>query len=166
MLQDIGQSSLPPNARNSRSTGYGAALSSSPLPPGVTTQDGHTQTGEIPLANHSTTTHLRTSEECQYLVRGDRDVIMQRIGKQERWINPYVPNILRIWKGNMDVQAVIEPHATMAYLLSYVTKHHRDETKWLDECTRELQTQGNTNVRSMLFKYGNCYLSNRKIEIW
>ena len=112
---------------------------------------------------NSATTHLRTSEECQYLVRGDRDIIMQRIGKEERWINPYVPKILRIWKGNMDVQAVIEPHATMAYLLSYVTKHHRDETKWLDECTRELQTQGNTNVRSMLFKYGNSYLSNRKI---
>ena len=112
---------------------------------------------------NSTTTHLRTSEECQYLVRGDRDVIMQRIGKEERWINPYVPKIARLWKGNMDVQAVIEPHATIAYLLSYVTKHHRDETKWLDECTRELQTQGNTNVRSMLFKYGNCYLSNRKI---
>jgi hypothetical protein len=111
----------------------------------------------------SLSTHLRTTRECQFLVRGDRDVIMKRETEEERWINPYVPAIMRIWKGNMDFQIVIEPYATLAYLLSYVTKHHRDETKWLDKCVLELEAQGNTNVRSMLFKFGNCYLTNRKI---
>jgi hypothetical protein len=39
-------------------------------------------------------------------VRGDREIILKRTKQIDRNVNPYNVNCLRIWQGNMDIQAI------------------------------------------------------------
>ena len=55
-------------------------------------------------------------------------VIMQR-QVSETWINTYNPDVLRVWRANMDIQFILDPYACVMYIASYMLKSERSMGK-------------------------------------
>ena len=51
----------------------------------------------------------------------------------ESWINTYNPDVIRVWKANMDLQYILDPYACVMYIAvvlgdnqkSYADYHHQ-----------------------------------------
>ena len=102
-----------------------------------------------------------TSKELSKRVRGDRDYTLKRETEISRRIVPYNKEWLRLFKCNIDFQFVIDPWAALVYLFSYVSKPESKDHDILKQCARKCK--GDTNLRSLLFKFGNAVLSHRQV---
>ena len=38
----------------------------------------------------------------------------------ESWINAYNPDIIRVWKANIDLQYILDPYACVMYIAAYM----------------------------------------------
>ena len=55
---------------------------------------------------------------------------------QDQWINHYNPHLIRCWNGNMDIQYVLDPYATVMYMLSYLTKSGKRNGRFTQTCSK------------------------------
>jgi hypothetical protein len=70
-------------------------------------------------------TRLRTSRDCVFMTRGDRDILWRRRRDEDCWINAYSPGLLLLWNGNMDIQPICHTEESMSavhYILQYACK--------------------------------------------
>jgi len=42
--------------------------------------------------------------------------------RNDRWINSYMPSVMRVWRANMDVQLTIGLRKIVGYMTKYITK--------------------------------------------
>ena len=49
----------------------------------------------------------------------------------ECWINDYNRDVLSAWKGNMDIQFILDPYACMMYIASYMLKSEKGMSELL-----------------------------------
>jgi len=112
-----------------------------------------------PLAE---STHLRKGDESKITVKGDRQIILKRTSQREQWINNYSPNILRIWRANMDLQPVTDPYAAAAYMLSYITKDEKSERSFVKEALKKLPD--NPTMTQVLTKIANAIVTFREVS--
>jgi len=112
-----------------------------------------------PLAE---TTHIRKEHESRITVKGDRRVILKRHLPREQWINNYSPDILRIWRANMDLQPVTDPYAAAAYMLSYITKDEKSERSVVKEALKKLPD--NPTMTQILTKIANAIITFREVS--
>ena len=52
-------------------------------------------------------------------------IFMQR-KPSESWINTYNPDVIRVWRANMDLQFVLDPYACVMYIAAYMLCHISD----------------------------------------
>lgn len=107
-------------------------------------------------------TRFRTLEESRNTVRGDKSIIYRRRHPEDQYVNPYNPFLLRAWQANIDVQAVSNPRAAAFYMMEYVTKGEKTESKVVQEALQRLNPQATT--RQVYSAIGNAILSKRQVS--
>ena len=62
------------------------------------------------------------------------------IGKREKdqWINSFMPGILRVWRGNLDMQLVLDAGKVVEYMTKYVTKPESGMSKGASRLIRNV----------------------------
>ena len=60
------------------------------------------------------------------------NVILKR-NPSESWINNYNPDILKLWRANMDVQYILDPYACVMYIAAYLVKNERSMSEMLKQ---------------------------------
>lgn len=90
-----------------------------------------------------------------------KTIILQR-DPLESFVNNYNPDLLSIWKTNMDIQYVTDPWACAMYILSYISKGEREMGQLLKEASKE--SERNDNIRLQLKKFGNVFLTHREVS--
>lgn len=98
----------------------------------------------------SATTRIRDLSD-KLRVRGDRDIVLKR-RQQDVWINNYNRPILKLWRSNIDVQPISNPHAVINYILSYITKDEKSE--FLKIC-EDLEKHPDADMHKQLFIMSN-----------
>ncbi|XP_062607978.1 uncharacterized protein LOC134269784, partial [Saccostrea cucullata] len=88
-------------------------------------------------------------------------IILER-NPSECFINNYNPDLLSIWKANMDIQYVTDPWACAMYILSYISKGEREMGRLLKEASKE--SENNDDIRHQLKKLGNVFLTHREVS--
>ena len=63
-------------------------------------------------------------------------IVMKRL-PSECWINTYNPDVLRVWKGNMDIQFILDPYACVMYIASYMLKSEKGMSELLRQVSKE-----------------------------
>ena len=65
----------------------------------------------------------------------------------ECWINTYNPNVIRVWRANMDLQYILDPYACVMYIASYMLKSERSMGELLKQVSKECNGE---QIRSQL----------------
>ena len=87
-------------------------------------------------------------------------VVMQR-KPSESWINTYNPDVLRIWKANMDLQYILDPYACVMYIAAYMLKSERSMGELLKQVSKEC---GGEQIRTQLRRLGSVFLNHREVS--
>ena len=117
---------------------------------------------DVTLDNILTAAHVTLDDYTKALSisKSGESVILKR-QPSERNVNCYSPAVLRTWQANMDIQYVINAHACVMYIASYVLKAEKGMGELLKQAAKELQ-HGNT--RQQLNKLGSVFLTNREVS--
>ena len=117
---------------------------------------------DVTLDNILTAAHVTLDDYTKALSisKSGESVILKR-QPSERNVNCYSPAVLRTWQANMDIQYVINTHACVMYIASYVLKAEKGMGELLKQAAKELQ-HGNT--RQQLNKLGSVFLTNREVS--
>ena len=92
--------------------------------------------------------------------KSGESVILKR-QPSKRNVNCYSPAVLRTWQANMDIQYIINAHACVMYIASYVLKAEKGKGELLKQAAKELQ-HGNT--RQQLKKLRSVFLTNQEVS--
>ena len=76
----------------------------------------------------------------------------------ENRINPYVKDLLGVWKANHDVQFVLDAYACAMYIVSYINKSAKGMSTLMAEACKEAR-QGNKTVKESVRHIGNKFLN-------
>ncbi|XP_033758253.1 uncharacterized protein LOC117340598 [Pecten maximus] len=78
-------------------------------------------------------------------------------------INPYNPDLLRVWNANMDIQLVGSVYGAAKYVCSYICKPESDE---VSKCVREAVSKlpSNSSTMKQLSTIGNVFLTHRQLS--
>ena len=76
-------------------------------------------------------------------------------------INSYNPDLLRIWKANMDIQYILDAYVCVMYVTSYMTKSEKATGELLKQVIKE--SRGD-DIRTQLRKLGTTFLNNREVS--
>ena len=87
-------------------------------------------------------------------------IVMQR-KPSESWINTYSPDVLRIWKANMDLQYILDPYACVMYIAAYTLKSERSMGELLKQVSKEC---GGEQIRTQLRRLGSVFLNHREVS--
>ena len=87
-------------------------------------------------------------------------VVMQR-KPSESWINTYNPDIIRVWKANMDLQYILDPYACVMYIAAYMLKSERSMSELLKQVSKEC---GGEDIRTQLRRLGSVFLNHREVS--
>ena len=79
----------------------------------------------------------------------------------ETCINNYNPDILTLWKANMDLQYVTSPYAAIAYITSYITKEEREAGTILHALSKELK---DLNIKQQMRKVASTFTNARNVS--
>ncbi|XP_053378668.1 uncharacterized protein LOC128548229 [Mercenaria mercenaria] len=79
----------------------------------------------------------------------------------ETCINNYNPDILRLWKANMDLQYVTSPNAAIAYITSYITKDEREVGAVLQAVSKEMKS---LNIKEQMKKAAFSFANARNVS--
>ena len=85
-------------------------------------------------------------------------IVMKR-SPSECWINTYNPDVLRIWKGNMDIQFILDPYACVMYIASYMLKSEKGMSELLRQVSREYRGE---DIKVQLKKLKAAFLNHRE----
>ena len=87
-------------------------------------------------------------------------VVMQRT-PQDSWINTYNPDIIRVWKANMDLQYILDPYACVMYIASYMLKSEKSMGELLKQVSKECRGE---QIRTQLGRLGSVFLNHREVS--
>ena len=87
-------------------------------------------------------------------------IVMQR-KPSESWINTYNPDVVRIWKANMDLQYILDPYECVMYIAAYMLKSERSMGELLKEVSKEC---GSKDIRTQLRRLGSVFLNHHEIS--
>ena len=71
--------------------------------------------------------------------KSGKQIILKR-KPNERFINQYNPDILRIWRANMDVQFITDVYSCVMYITSYMLKSERSMSELLKKVAEEAKS--------------------------
>ena len=99
-------------------------------------------------------------DRALHLTKSGKQVLLRR-QPSERWINQYNPDILRLWKGNMDLQFITDPYSCITYVTSYMLKSERAMSELLRKVADESRGE---DIKVKLKKVGSAFLNNREVS--
>ena len=86
-------------------------------------------------------------------------IILQRDIPDMR-INSYNPTILKIWKGNMDIQYIVDAISAVMYVCSYMMKAEKGMGDLLKRICKEVHS---AEIRTQLKTVGRAFLDTREL---
>ena len=78
----------------------------------------------------------------------------------EIWMNPYNPEWLRCWDGNIDVQPCLDFFAINTYITEYFAK---DETRTMQAIKAVLENSPDESTKEQMKKVANTFMRSRQI---
>ena len=87
-------------------------------------------------------------------------VVMKR-SPSECWINTYNPDIIRVWKANMDIQYILDPYACVMYIASYMLKSEGAMSQLLKSVCQECRGE---DIRVQLRRIQSVFLNHRELS--
>ncbi len=87
-------------------------------------------------------------------------VVMQRT-PSESWINTYSPDVIRVWKANMDLQYILDPYACVMYIASYMLKSEKAMGELLKQVSKECRGE---QIKTQLRRLGSVFLTHREVS--
>ncbi|XP_070175663.1 uncharacterized protein [Littorina saxatilis] len=124
------------------------------------------------LPKHTTITHAQFLQElgcteddyllCIRTTLKRAELFLKR-GLGETRSNAYNPDILALWRANMDIQFVLDPYACVMYIINYVGKSQRGMSALLRNAVADVR-KGNGSVREKLRAVANCFLNSSEIS--
>ena len=76
----------------------------------------------------------------------------------EMRINPYMKELLPVWKANHDIQFILDPYACAMYIVSYINKSARGMNRLMAEACKEAR-KGNKSLKESVRHIGNKFLN-------
>ena len=90
-----------------------------------------------------------------------RSVILQR-EPEDMFVNNYNPNILSLWKANMDVQFCVDTYQCINYLLNYVVKTEKGMSELM---VRVKENYKDKSVREQMNEMTKVFTGKREVSI-
>ena len=87
-------------------------------------------------------------------------VVMQR-KPSESWINTYNPDVIRVWRANMDLQYILDPYACVMYIAAYMLKSECSMGELLKQVSKEC---GSEQIRTQLRRLESVFLNHREVS--
>ena len=84
-------------------------------------------------------------------------VVMKR-KPLESWINTYNPDVIRVWRANMDLQYILDPYACVMYITVYMLKSEHLMGELLKQVSKEC---GSEDIRTRL---GSAFLNHHEVS--
>ena len=76
----------------------------------------------------------------------------------ESRINPYMRDLLGVWKANHDIQFILDAYACAMYIVSYINKSTKGMSKLMAEACKEAK-KGNKSLKESVRHIGNKFLN-------
>ena len=76
----------------------------------------------------------------------------------ENRINPYIKDMLDVWKANHDIQYVLDAYACAMYIVSYINKSSKGMSSLMAEACKEAK-KGNKSLKESVRHIGNKFLN-------
>ena len=76
----------------------------------------------------------------------------------ENRINPYMKNLIDVWKANHDIQFILDAYACAMYIVSYINKSAKGMSRLMAEACREAR-KGNKSLKESVRHIGNKFLN-------
>jgi len=76
----------------------------------------------------------------------NRPTVFLRRNLKSCFTNAFIPSLAKVWRSNMDVQAIIDPFGVARYIASYMTKATGGISKLMKEASDQIKG-GNLSVR-------------------
>ena len=73
-------------------------------------------------------------------------------------VNPYMKDLLGVWKANHDIQYVLDAYACAMYIVSYINKSAKGMSRLMAEACREAR-KGNKSLKESVRHIGNKFLN-------
>ena len=73
-------------------------------------------------------------------------------------INPYMKDLLGVWKANHDIQYVLDAYACAMYIVSYINKSGKGMSRLMAEACKEAR-KGNKSLKESVRHIGNKFLN-------
>ena len=81
----------------------------------------------------------------------------------ENRINPYMKDLLGVWKANHDIQYVLDAYACAMYIVSYINKSAKGMSTLMAEACKEAR-KGNTSLKESVRHIGNRFLNSVEVS--
>ena len=81
----------------------------------------------------------------------------------ESRINPYMKDLLDVWKANHDIQFVLDAYACATYIVSYINKSARGMSLLMSEACKEAR-KGNKSLKESVRHIGNKFLNATEVS--
>ncbi len=79
----------------------------------------------------------------------------------DSWINTYNLEVITAWKGNMDIQFILNPYACVMYITSYMLKSEGAMSELLRQVAMESRGE---DIKAMLKRLGSVFLNHRQLS--
>ena len=76
----------------------------------------------------------------------------------ENRINPYIKDLLGVWKANHDIQYILDAYACAMYIVSYINKSSKGMSRLMAEACKEAR-KGNKSLKESVRHIGNRFLN-------
>lgn len=87
--------------------------------------------------------------------------VVLRRKPSESWINNYNPDVIMVWKANMDLQYILDPYACVMYIASYMFKSKKSMGELLKQVSKEC---GAEQIKTQLKHLGSVFLNHREVS--
>ena len=106
--------------------------------------------------------HLKLSE-AQYILAIRSTLVKPKIflkrSLQDKFVNNYMRNMLSVWKGNHDIQYVLDAYSCVVYICDYMTKSQKGISYILQKAKKECEN-GNMDLKQSVRHMGNKFLNS------
>ena len=106
----------------------------------------------------------QTDLEEAFSILSQKPTVYHKRKQSDCWINVYNPFLLKAWKGNMDIQYILDPYSCIMYICSYITKAEKELGQLIKQAQEEARS-GNVEAITELRKIGQAYLTHREISV-
>ena len=89
--------------------------------------------------------------------------VFLRRNLNERTINAYNRDLLILWQGNMDIQIILDPYATCAYVCNYSYKGQKGMSKLMRDISNTVR-KGSLSLQQTIRMYVNQFIKHSEIS--